>query len=144
MLYRVLADVTMTLHFLFLAYALLGGFLAWRWPRAWFPHAVVAAYGLVVTAFTLDCPLTPIEHHLRLRAGQSGLEPTGFIDTYIEGAVYPEHLLPARVLMTLVIAVSWIGVLIAVRRRGRPPAGTSPITVPHEPLHSRRSRGSRR
>ncbi|THV41987.1 DUF2784 domain-containing protein [Glycomyces buryatensis] len=134
MVYRVLADVAMTLHFLFLVYVLLGGFLAWRWPRAWFPHAAVVAYGLIIAAFDFDCPLTPVEHYLRLRAGQAGLEPTGFIDTYIEGVVYPvEYILPARVLAALIIAVSWTGALLAERRRRLRPTGstTSGPTVTH-------------
>lgn len=120
MIYRVLADAAMTLHLLFLVYVLLGGFLAWRRPRALYPHAAVMVYGLAITVIDFDCPLTPIEQEMRLRAGQAGLEPTGFIDTYIEGVVYPaEYIVPARILTVLVIAVSWAGALLAARRRTR-------------------------
>jgi hypothetical protein len=119
-IYRVLADAAMTLHLLFLVYVLLGGFLAWRRPRAFFPHAAVVAYGVAIAAIDFDCPLTPIEQEMRLRAGQAGLEPTGFIDTYIEGVVYPvEYIVPARLLTVLVIVGSWAGALLAARRRER-------------------------
>ncbi len=126
MLYRILADAVMLAHFLFLVYLVVGGFLAWRWPKAWFPHAAVAAYGLVITAYGFVCPLTPLENDLRGRAGEDGLEPTGFIDTYIEGVVYPEeHTLTARAAAAVVIAVSWIGAYLRHRRRrGRGQAGT--------------------
>lgn len=116
--YRLLADVTMTVHFLFLAFLLLGGFLAWRWHRVWFAHAAVAVYGLANAAWGFVCPLTPLEQEFRLRAGQDGLEPTGFIDTYIEGVIYPEELtMQARWATAVVIAVSWAGLLLI--RRGR-------------------------
>ncbi|MCH7230703.1 DUF2784 domain-containing protein [Glycomyces sp. L485] len=118
MIFRVLADITMTVHFLFLAYVALGGFLAWRWPRTWFAHAAAAIYGLVIEVFNFVCVLTPLEDHWRRRAGQEGLEPTGFIDTYIEGVVYPEeHTLLIQWLVGVVVVLSWLGLLIRLRRR---------------------------
>ena len=33
--YRLLADLTMLVHFTFLAFVVFGGFLAWNWPRPW-------------------------------------------------------------------------------------------------------------
>lgn len=123
--YRILADLAMTVHFLFLAYVVLGGFLAWRWPKTWFAHATVAIYGLVITVFGFVCPLTPVEHEWRQRAGEEGLEPTGFIDTYIEGVVYPEaNAAAAQWAAAAVVLASWIGVLVRYRRR-RQAAATS-------------------
>lgn len=115
--YRLLADATMTAHFLFLAFLLLGGFVAWRWPRVWFAHAAVAAYALIHIASGLDCPLTPLEHQLRLRAGQDGLKPSGFINTYIEGTLYPEeHRNTVRWATACIVAASWAGLLLLTRR----------------------------
>ena len=34
MLHRLLADGVMATHFGYLVYLVVGGFLAWRWPRA--------------------------------------------------------------------------------------------------------------
>ena len=31
--YRLLVDLVVSLHLAFLAFVVLGGFLAWRWPR---------------------------------------------------------------------------------------------------------------
>ncbi|MFC3491519.1 DUF2784 domain-containing protein [Glycomyces rhizosphaerae] len=118
MSYRVLADVVMTFHLLFLAFVVFGGFLTWRWPKVWFVHAPLALYGLTTVTFGLICPLTPIEHDLRRRAGQEGLEPTGFIDTYIEGLIYPaDQTILARWLAFAVIVVSWAGLAVKLRRR---------------------------
>ncbi|GAB3645293.1 DUF2784 domain-containing protein [Glycomyces tarimensis] len=116
--YRILADAAMIVHFLFVAYVVLGGFLAWRWPKSWFLHAPVALYGLVITVYGFVCPLTPVEDHFRRQAGQEGLEPTGFIDTYIEGVVYPgEYAAAAQWAAAAVVAISWIGALLLHRRR---------------------------
>ncbi|GAA1663861.1 DUF2784 domain-containing protein [Glycomyces endophyticus] len=118
MVYRILADITMTVHFLFLAYVVLGGFIAWRWPRTWFVHAAVAVYGTFNGILRFVCPLTPLEHHLRLRAGQSGLEPAGFVDTYLNDVVYPTELWPeVQLCAAAVVAVSWIGLAVRLRRR---------------------------
>jgi hypothetical protein len=120
MIYRVLADVAMTTHFLFLVFVVVGGFLAWRWPRLWFAHLAAALYALAIITFEFDCFLTPIEHEMRLRAGQEGLEPTGFIDTYIEDVVYPgDRTNEVRWAVAAVIFVSWVGALLLYLRRRR-------------------------
>ncbi|GAA3187673.1 DUF2784 domain-containing protein [Dactylosporangium siamense] len=114
-MYEVLASTVLVLHFCFLAYVVLGGFFAWRWPRALWPHLAAAAWGLAVVSIPLTCPLTLIEHWARRKAGESGVG-RGFIDQYIEGVLYPErytHLL--QVLVGVLVVVSYVG--IYVRRR---------------------------
>ena len=120
--YRLLADAVMTLHFGFLGYVVLGGFLAWRWPWALLPHVVAAAWGLLIVLFpaTVICPLTTWEDWARRAAGEQGLPPTGFIDHYLENVVYPERytgLLQA--LAAVLVLVSWVGAWLRVRRRDR-------------------------
>jgi len=118
--YHVLADVTMVVHFAFLAYVAAGGYLAWRWPRAIWPHLLMAGWGLATVAFNLDCPLTWAEDWARQRAGEPG--PGGaFVDTYLTGVVYPaEHLGLAQALVALSVAVSWVGAAaLHARSRGR-------------------------
>ena len=61
MAYRLLADVTMVVHFVFLAYVVAGGFLAWRWPQAIWPHLLAVGWGLSTLVFHLHCPLTWLE-----------------------------------------------------------------------------------
>ena len=67
--YQVLTTVILGLHFAFVAYVVLGGFLAWRWPRAIWPHLLAAAWGLAIVAGRVDCPLTWAEDWSRQRAG---------------------------------------------------------------------------
>ena len=39
---RLLADVLVGIHFLFVLFVVGGGFLAWRWPRVVWAHVPVA------------------------------------------------------------------------------------------------------
>jgi hypothetical protein len=106
---RALAEVTMVLHFAFLAFVVFGGFLAWRWPKGIVLHLAAAGWGFVVVAASLECPLTYVEDYFRRQAGQPGL-PAGFIDTYIEGVVYPEqYARSVQLLVVTLILVSWFG-----------------------------------
>jgi hypothetical protein len=120
MAYSWLATAVLGLHFAYLAYVILGGFLVWRWPRAIWPHLAVAAWGLIIVVFSLTCPLTYVENWARQKAGEAGLGETGFIDRYIEGVLYPERY--ARLLQVAVAVMvlgSWLGAWLIHRRRQR-------------------------
>jgi hypothetical protein len=115
--YKVLATTVLTLHFCYLAYVILGGFLAWRWPRAFWPHLAAAAWGLAVVGVPLTCPLTYVENWARLRAGESGLTQ-GFVDRYIEGALYPERFTRLlQVGVAVMVLGSWLGAYVRYRHR---------------------------
>jgi hypothetical protein len=120
--YRLLTTVILGLHFAFLAYVVFGGFLAWKWPRALWPHLVAAAWGFLVVAAQLICPLTVAEDWARRKAG--GPAPAvGFVDRYIEGVLYPERY--TRLMQGLAAAavlISWVGIYLRHRRRAAPSA----------------------
>ncbi len=116
--YRLIADAVAVAHFGFLVYLLVGGFLAWRWPRTIWLHLATAMWGLGITVIGWECPLTHAENWARTRAGDEALPTTGFIDHYIAGVVYPHpYERVAQVAVAVVVVVSWVG--FAVRRRGR-------------------------
>jgi hypothetical protein len=113
MAYRLLVAAVVAVHFAFLAYVVLGGLPAIRWPRLFWPHLVAAGWGLLVITFPVTCPLTGVENWARRRAGEAPLA-SGFIDRYIEGVLYPaRYVQPLRVLVALVVVGSW---LLAYRR----------------------------
>ena len=125
MVYGVLADLALLLHALFLLYLVLGGFLAWRWPRTIWLHLAVAAWGLGAVVIGYDCPLTGIENWARRRAGQDTLDRGGFIEHYLTGVVYPvEHVVLVQVLAATVVAASWFGLWRRRRSRRRTPASS--------------------
>jgi hypothetical protein len=113
--YRVLAETTMVAHFAFVAYVVTGGLLAWRWPATIWPHLAAAGWGIAITVFRLNCPLTYVEDWARRRAGERGLS-AGFIDTYLTGVVYPARYAGlVQVLIGVVVVGSWVGVAVRWR-----------------------------
>ena len=119
MLYRLLADFVMLLHFAYIVFVLGGAFLvlhrrAWMWV-----HLPAVAWGIWVELFAKTCPLTPLENALRARAGQAGYGG-GFIDHYIARAVYPEGLTPrGQVVIGLLVLVVNFALYWWVWRRAR-------------------------
>jgi len=112
-----LATVVLVLHSAYVAYVVLGGFLAWRWPRAIVPHLVAAGWGALIVLGLVECPLTWAESRAREMAGQGPLTQ-GFVDRYLDNVLYPErYLAEVRAGVALVIAVSWLGAYLLWRRR---------------------------
>ncbi len=117
--YRLIAELTMLLHFTFLAYLVFGGFLAWWRPWLFVPHAAVVTWGVLSVTVGVECPLSLVEHWARVQMGQAGLEAAGFIETYLTGVVYPaEHLGLVRTLAAGVVVLSWLGFAVRSVRRG--------------------------
>ncbi|VXC91707.1 conserved membrane hypothetical protein [Pseudomonas sp. 8Z] len=93
MLWRLAADALVLLHLAFIAFVLLGGLLLWRWPRLSWLHLPAVAWGIVVEAFHLICPLTPWENQLRRAAGDAGYAGS-FVEHYVLPVIYPAGLTP--------------------------------------------------
>ncbi|MGO1834667.1 MAG: DUF2784 domain-containing protein [Actinomycetaceae bacterium] len=136
--YRLVADVAMGLHFAFLAYLVVGGFLAWRWRRTIWLHLAVAVWGVGSVVIGYDCPLTHAENWGRAHAGGQTLPSTGFIDHYLTGVVYPQdNLVLVQVAVAVIVVISWIGYLVTGRSRKstrmrETPASTKEAGVPDD------------
>ncbi len=121
MIYRLLADATLALHVLFIAFAAAGWLLVLRRPRLAWIHLPCAAYGVLVELVGWICPLTPVENHLRRLGGEAGYRG-GFLEHYLVPLVYPEPF-PRRLAVALGAAVlvanaaGYAAVLVQVRRR---------------------------
>ena len=116
MLYRVLADAVVVVHFAFILFVAGGPLLAWRWPRVVWFHLPALAWAAVTMSIGAPCPLTPLEKGLRRLAGADGYDG-GFVDHYIEGVIYPgEYSTVLRTLAAVTIAVGYTGLL----RRAHP------------------------
>ncbi len=91
MIYRILADLIVILHLLFIAFALLGG-LSVIWRRYLiFVHLPAAIWVSLISFKGWICPLTPLENHLRNAAGSKGYTE-GFVEHYVIPIVYPVNL----------------------------------------------------
>ncbi len=123
MLYRWLADLTLIVHFAFIAFIALGGLLSWRWPRLVWLHVPAVAWGVAIITIGFTCPLTPLEKHFRWLAGEGGYEG-GFVDRYLEDVIYPDELTHfLRLLAGAAILAGYLG--LSVRRRRSRRAGRS-------------------
>lgn len=91
MIYRLLADVLVIVHLLFILFALFGAFMALRWRWLWLVHVPVVIWGVLVEVNHWICPLTPLEYWLRLKGGESGYQES-FVEHYIVPIVYPTNL----------------------------------------------------
>jgi hypothetical protein len=141
--WRLLADAVVVVHLGVVVFIVLGGLLAWRWPRAAFVHLPFAAWGVAIELGQWVCPLTPLENQLRRLAGDEGYEG-GFVARYVLPVLYPESL-DARtglVLAALVLAVNvaiYAPVAWRVRRaaRARRPASAGRRDHrPHRPARA--------
>ena len=92
MLYRVLADVAVAAHLLFIVFVFLGGLLTFRWPRLAWVHVPSFLWGGAIALFSWICPLTYLENDLRRRGATEGYT-TSFAEEYMVPLVYPERLI---------------------------------------------------
>ena len=123
MLDRLAADTVVALHLAFVAFAALGGMLAWRrLAYAWFHLPALAWAGFVEFSGTI-CPLTPFENRLRVRAGEAGY-PGSFVEHYLMPVLYPAGLTPdaqkwiGAALVALNVAIYAVALARARSRKG--------------------------
>lgn len=113
MLYRIGADAVLLAHFLFAAFAVFGGLLAFSSPVWPWLHIPTVLWSSAVNLMSWTCPLTPIENALRIRAGQTGY-PGGFVQRYIGRLVYPRGMPRQLELVAGVSVVAWNILVYAV------------------------------
>ena len=127
MLWSLLADAVVLLHFAFVAFVVLGG-LAVRWrPRLAWAHLPAAVWGVAIEWSGAICPLTPLENWLRARAGARGYGGD-FVERYVVALLYPAGLtrtgqIVLGVVVLVLNAAAYIWIWRGRRRGGRSKAG---------------------
>ncbi len=106
MVYRVLADLVVVVHFAFILFVVAGGFLAIRRPRLAWIHLPAALWGALVELQGWYCPLTPLENRLRLLGRTPGYAGS-FVERYLLPVIYPGGLTRD---IQLVLGIGVIGV----------------------------------
>lgn len=91
MYYRLLAEFSVCVHIAFIAFVVLGGLLMLRWPRVVIVHLPAFVWAAYVELSGRICPLTPLENHYRVLAGEAGYGG-GFIEHYALPLIYPSDL----------------------------------------------------
>ena len=122
--YRLLADVLVVVHGVFVLFVVAGGLsVLWRRWMAWV-HLPCAAWGAVIEFGGWICPLTPWEQSLRRQAGEAGYSG-GFIEHYLIPLIYPAGLTRGlQIVLGVAVLVANIAVYARVltRRDGDPQA----------------------
>lgn len=124
MIYRVLADLVLVLHFAFILFAIFGGLLVLLRFRTIWLHLPALAWGATIIGFGAICPLTPLENALRNMAGQQAYTG-GFLEHYLLLAIYPPGL-TREVQVLLAAGLVMLNVIIYFlvwRRHGGRPGG---------------------
>lgn len=119
------ADAVMAIHFLFIAFALLGSFLVlWKRWIVWL-HVPALAWGIWIEISGGICPLTPLENHFRALAGQT-IYGEGFITHYLGPIIYPAGLTRGTQLLLagILVAVNLAGYALVIRANRRRRATT--------------------
>ena len=130
MLYRVLADSVVFLHFAFMLFVVLGGFVALRWRWVVWVHLPAAVWGTLVELVGWYCPLTALENRLLRASGTAGYTGS-FIEEYLLPVIYPAGLTrPLQLGLGIgVIAANLFAYGLIWRRRRvkpSPPGGSQP------------------
>ena len=118
--YRILADLVVGIHALFVVFVVLGALLALRRPWLAALHLPAAVWGALIELRGWICPLTPLEKSLRAAAGDAGYHG-GFIEHYLLPVLYPAGLTRnvQLVLGAVVIVVNLLVYGLVLRRRAR-------------------------
>ena len=91
LIYPVLANLVLILHFTFILFVMLGAVLVLRWRRIAWIHVPCALWGAWIEFQGWICPLTPVENRFRRLGGEAGYSG-GFIEHYLVPLIYPSGL----------------------------------------------------
>jgi len=104
MLNHYAADLVVLIHFCFILFVILGGFIVIKWRQLIWLHLPAAVWGALIEFYGWVCPLTILENKLRQASG--GSYSTGFIEHYIIPVIYPAGLTPdIQLLMGVAVVV---------------------------------------
>jgi hypothetical protein len=117
LIYRLLVDATILLHFLWILFLLVGIVFALKKSKLAWLHLGGLLISLVLNIYGWYCPLTYLENHLRSSRLSSGTYEGSFIAHHVEKVIYPD--VPERIIRTggiLFVGLNLVVYAILVRR----------------------------
>ena len=117
MVYRLLADLAVLIHFLWILFLIFGAIWGRRHLLIKVLHLAGLAFAFVLHLFSLVCPLTHVEIYFRSLADPSAAYGGSFIVHYMDRLIYIS--LPPVFLLILTVALCTFNLLVYLRRRPR-------------------------
>jgi hypothetical protein len=90
MLYKILADMVVLIHFLWILFLIFGAIPGVRYKAIKILHITGLVFAFVIQVFGWYCPLTHLEVWLRAKHDPSLAYAGSFIIHYVEGLIYIE------------------------------------------------------
>jgi uncharacterized protein DUF2784 len=119
LIFQILTELTIIVHFLFILFVVAGGFLANRKRWLMIIHLCSIAWAVFAELSPgIICPLTQLENHFAFLAGLSTYKED-FISRYLVPIIYQENV-PVKiqyVLVVIVICINLIAYKILWKRR---------------------------
>lgn len=111
-----LADLTVLVHFTFVVFVTVGGFLVLKWNRLAWVHVPAAIWGIAIELGGWLCPLTHLENWLRHKGGSAGYSES-FVTHWVEPVLYPAGLTRnSQLVIALALGIINIAIYAAVWR----------------------------
>ncbi len=117
LIYRILADLTVALHFGWILFLIFGCFLGTRFRLIKIVHLSALAFAVIINATGSACPLTYLEVWLRQKHDPALSYAGSFIAHYIEKIIY--FTLPESSLALLTIALAGLNIFVYSRSRNK-------------------------
>lgn len=115
MIYMVLSDAVVIVHFIWILFLIFGAIPGVRWKSVKIFHISGLTFAMVIQAFNWYCPLTYLEVWLRSKQNPSATYTGSFIAHYAEKIVYLD--LPRWVILAGTAFVVGFNTWIYLRRR---------------------------
>ena len=115
MLYKILADIVVLTHLLWILFLIFGALLGIKNKGARIVHILGLAFAVIIQIRGWYCPLTYLEVWLRSKHDPTLSYSGSFIVHYMEKMIYIE--LPGRLVFFLSILLCGINIWLYLRRR---------------------------
>ena len=90
MIYKILADITILLHLIWILFLISGIIFAYKKSKIAFLHVAGLVFTLFLNLMQWYCPLTYLENYLRLLSSSNASYTGSFIINYLDQIIYPD------------------------------------------------------
>jgi hypothetical protein len=114
MLYKIIADLIVLLHFLWIIFLIFGAFIGRKYRHIKVLHIAAMGFAVFIQVFGWYCPLTYLEVWLRNMQDPSKSYSGSFIINYVEKLVYIQ--LSGKIILTATIFIALMSAWIYLHK----------------------------